>query len=121
MTPTEPRNPTPLPYIFLGIHNSGYAAGVGLSIKNSTKLLRSKLHSRTIVLHPVLLIQLLSTLCGVLAFPSVSLCQASPTARTQDVPASTLQHDPDIPVLGTEEEWAEAKQSEAKEEALKSP
>ena len=38
----------------------------------------------------------------------------------RDVPASTLQHDPDIPVLRTEGERAEAKQAEAKEEALKS-
>ena len=67
-----------------------------------------------------MLIPLLLTLCCVLAFPSALLGQTSPTARAKDVPLSPHQHDPDIPVLGTEEERAEAKQAEAKEEALKS-
>ena len=40
--------------------------------------------------------------------------------RDQDLSAPTIQRDPDIPVMGTEDERAEAKQAEAKEEALKS-
>ena len=74
----------------------------------------------TFVLHPTMLIPLLLAMCAVLPFSRAALGQTPGPMRDQDLSAPTIQRDPDIPVMGTEDERAEAKQAEAKEEALKS-
>ncbi len=55
-----------------------------------------------------------------MVLPNPLFGQEHPAIHLQHDNAPTLQHDADIPVRGTEEERAEAKQAEAKEEALKS-
>lgn len=53
-------------------------------------------------------------------FPNPLLAQEQPAVHLAHDSPSALQYDADIPVQGTEEERGEAKQAEAKEEALKS-
>lgn len=55
-----------------------------------------------------------------MVLPSPLRDQEHPASHLQHDNPSALQHDADIPVRGTEEERTEAKQAEAKEEALKS-
>ena len=64
-----------------------------------------------------MLIRLLLTLCCVMVLPNPLFGQEH---SARDDNPSALQHGAYIPVRGTEKERAEAKQAEAKEEALKS-
>ena len=65
-------------------------------------------------------VHFLIALCCILVLPNPLFSQEQPALHPQHDNASSLQHDADIPVRGTEEERGEAKQAEAKEEALKS-
>lgn len=67
-----------------------------------------------------MLTQVFLVLCIIVLFPRPILGQEAQEKRQSHDPSQSLLHDPDVPVLGTEAEKAEAKQAEAREEALKS-
>lgn len=67
-----------------------------------------------------MLIRVILIFYFIVLFPSSLLGQETSGIQQHQVSSSSLQHDADIPVVGTEEERSEAKQAEAKEEALKS-
>ena len=67
-----------------------------------------------------MLIRFALFLCLVIAFPNISIAQESLRHDSPSDGAHGLQQSGDIPVLETEGERAEAKQAEAKGEALKS-
>ena len=67
-----------------------------------------------------MLTQVFLVLCIIVLFPCPILGQEAQEKRQSHGPPSSLLHDADIPVHGTEDTRAEAKQAEAKEEALKS-
>ena len=76
--------------------------------------------SRARVIKSEWLVHSLIALCCVMVLTSPLFGQEHPASHLQHENPSALQHDADIPVRGTEEERTEAKQAEAKEEALKS-